>query len=260
MIMLHKYLYGTEGENIVKRLMAVLVGLLMLGVVTNSGLAAEKSADKSYKGEITGLFGNEGIGWVNYRFTDKLELNSLYKDEKLSAGIHYKLNDRFGVKLGALYNTDDSEITGDDSAVTPYGGFDWLLPVGNNTRFMGSYDYDYSGKDWQTYEGYILIEMFPKQYVHAGVRGDVGEGAEEFNYDNDSDPDNKEPLFFIRSDFSWQWNKVGLKVRPLLYVQGDYFHDYDLTYKVNDRCNLMFNFNSKYDKDNKYRVGAQFKF
>jgi hypothetical protein len=245
---------ATEGENMVKRLMAVLIGLLLLGVVATSGLAAE---EKSYKGEITGLFGNEGIGWGSYRFTDKLEFEGCYEDEKLNAGLHYSLNDRFGVKLGALYHINNS---GDDSAVVPYGGFNWLLPVGNNTRFVGSYDYDYSGKDWQTYEGYIRIEMFPKQYVHAGVRGDAGEGAEEYDYNNDGKADNKEPIFFIRGDFGWQWKKVGLRLRPVLYVQGDYFHDYDLTYKINDRWNLMLNVNSLYDKDNKYRAGAQFKF
>jgi len=241
----------------VKKLISVLFILAMLGGIAVTTQAAESN----YKGELALLGGNVDTGWFKYQLTDNLNTTLFYDEELLRGGLQYQFGDRFGVKAGVLYDSEATDNNPDASETIPYGGINWNLPIGENTRLIGYYDYDYQGEDWQTYEAAIRVELFPKQYVQVGVRGDVGDGVEEiYDYDDDADADNTEAMFFIRGDFGWNWNKVSLKLRPLLYVQGVYLHDYDLTYKINDKWNIMLNVNSLYDKETKYRGGIQFKF
>lgn len=241
-------------QDSVKKLFSVLLSLVMAGGIA----VAAQAAEPDFKGEVAGLIGNESTGWVNYQFTKHIKATLFYDDELLRAGAQYQFGDRVGIKAGMTY---DSDVAAGDSETNPYGGINWNVPLGVNTRLMGYYDYDYSGKDWQTYEATLRVEMFPNQFVQVGVRGDAGDGAEHYtNYDDNADVDNTEAMFFLRGDFGWQWRQMTFKIRPLLYVQGVYLHDYDVMYKVNDRCNVMLNINSLYDKELKYRAGVQFKF
>ncbi|HEY8463194.1 MAG TPA: hypothetical protein VIM29_04110 [Bacillota bacterium] len=242
-----------------KKVVSVLLMLMLLGGVPVLTRAAEAGS----KGELVGLAGNVDAGWFNYQLTNNLKATLLYDEELLRGGFQYQFGEKFGIKAGMLYDDDLSDnVLSDTSKTHPYAGINWNLPFGNNTRLIGYYDYDYRGKEWQTYEAAVRVEMFPNQYIQVGVRGDAGDGVEPiYNYDDDlSDVDNTEALFFLRGDFSWTWKKLSLELRPLLYVQGTFLHDYDLKYKVNDQWSIMFNMNSLYDKETKYRGGVQFKF
>jgi hypothetical protein len=251
-----------EGANGVKKLFSVLFFGLMLGGITLVTWAAETAPAK---GDIALLFGNEDAGWFNYQVTPNLQAFIQSDEEDFArAGVSYRINEYFGFKAGMTYDNDLKYEAEGQSETNPFGEFNWDLPVGNNTRFVGKYDYDYFREKWQTYEAFIRVEMFPHQYVHTGIRGDLGDWADEYDLNSEDDEpngaDNKEMLIFIRGDFSWQWKKVGLRLRPLLYVQGTWLHDYDLTYKINDKTNILFNMNSLYDKKEKYRMGLQYKF
>jgi hypothetical protein len=253
-----------EGANGVKKLLSVLFLGLMLGGTTVVTWAAEVAP----KGEAALLFGNENAGWVNYQVTKDLQFFvQSDEDDFARTGISYRLGDHFGAKAGMTYDNISPDsyhpTVAGQSKTNPFGEFNWDLPVGNNIRFSGKYDYDYYGKDWQNYEAVIRVQMFPNQYVYSGVRGDFGDGAMEIDLDsedNEINADNKEPIIFIRGDFSWQWKRVGLNLRPVLYVQGTWLHDYDLSYKINDKMSVLLNFNSLYDKKEKYRAGIQYKF
>lgn len=239
-----------------KKLISVLFILTLLGTVAVTTRAADSS-----RGELALLGGNVDAGWFKYQLTDNFNSILFYDEELLRGGLQYQFGERFGVKAGVLYDSKATDSDPDASETIPYAGINWNFPIGENTRLIGYYDYDYQGEDWQTYEAAIRIEIFPQQYIQVGVRGDAGDGVEEIcNYDDNPDPDNTEAMFFIRGDFGWNWKKVSLKIRPLLYVQGIYLHDYDLMYKINDNWNIILNVNSLYDKDVKYRGGIQFKF
>jgi hypothetical protein len=253
-----------KGANGVKRLLSGLFFALLLGGTTLMTWAAATTPDK---GEAAVLFGNEDAGWVNYQINEGLQVFINSDEEDFArAGLSYRLNECFGVKAGMTYDNIPADsnhptVSG-QSKFNPFGEFNWSLPVGNNTRFIGKYDYDYFGKDWQTYEAFIRVEIFPRQYVHAGVRGDMGDGAAEYDLykANNEAADNKEMMIFIRGDFGWQWKRFSLKLRPLLYVYGTWLHDYDLAYQINDKMSVLFNMNSLYDKEEKYRLGLQFQF
>lgn len=237
-------------EVSVKKLFSILLSLVMAGGIA----VAARAAEPAYKGEVAGLVGNESTAWFNYQVSKNIATTLFYDDEMLRVGARYQFGDRLGIKAGMTY---DSEPAADVSETNPYGGINWNMPLGSNTRLIGYYDYDYRGKDWQTYEAALRIEMFKNQFVQVGVRGDAGDGVVITDFDG---VDNKEAMFFLRGDFGWEWRKMTFKIRPLLYVQGTYLHDYDVMYKLNERCNIMLNINSLYDKDLKYRAGVQFKF
>jgi hypothetical protein len=233
--------------------------ILMLGTMLGGAATATLAAETDSKGEVAALLGSEDIGWFNYQLNNNFQFFAEVEEDFARSGFGYQWGESFSLKAGATY--DDTPLSG-ESEVNPFAVCNWTLPFGNNTRFMGKYAYDYDGKDWQTYEAFIRVEIFSKQYVRVGVRGDLGDGADKYDYDSDDDDDadNKEMMIFLRGDFEWEHKRFGLKLRPILYVQGIWLHDYDLTYKVNDRWNILINANSLYDKEMKYRTGVQFKF
>lgn len=249
----------TEGVNGVKKWFVILFsGLMLGGVATATWAAAPGSAAKV---DAALLFGNENAGWINYQMTPNFQL-FVQSDEDDSArlGLGYRLGKYFGIKAG-MYYKEDPEFEAEKT--NPFGEFNWDMPLGKNyTRFIGKYAHDYYGEKWQTYEAAIRVEIFPGQYIYSGIRGDRGNWAAQYDLNDDDDEvaDNKEALIFIRGDFGWQGKKFGLKLRPYLYVQGIWLHDYDLTYQINEKTNLLFNMNSLYDKERKYRLGVQFKF
>jgi hypothetical protein len=251
-----------EGADGVKKLLSVLfLGLMLVGVTMVTWAAETIPA----RGEVAYLCGNEDAGWFNYQMTKNWQaFVQSDKEDLIRAGLSYRINEYFGLKTGMTYDNDLKYEEEGQSKTNPFAEFNWSLPVGNNTRFIGKYDYDYFGEKWQTYEAAIRVEMFSHQYVHAGIRGDLGDWADQYDLNSDDndddDADNKEMMIFIRGDFGWQWKRLGLKLRPLLYVYGTWLHDYDLTYKINDKTNILFNMNSLYDKKEKYRLGVQFKF
>jgi hypothetical protein len=244
----------------VKKWFVILFLGIMLGGVSAVTWAAAPAPET--KVDAAFLFGNENAGWINYQASNNFQV-FVQSDEDDSArlGLGYRLGKYFGVKAGLSYN-GDPEFEAEKT--NPFGEFNWDMPVGhNNTRFIGKYDFDYYGEKWQTYEAAVRVEIFPKQYVYSGIRGDRGDWAAHYDLNHDDDEvkaDNKEALIFIKGDFGWQWKKFGLKLRPLLYIQGIWLHDYDLTYQINQKTNLIFNMNSLYDKKEKYRLGVQFKF
>lgn len=224
-----------------------LLGLTLIFLLT--GIAAQvQAAETSYKGEVTGLLGNEALGSLKYSLSDALKLDALIERENLRTGLHYQLSDQLGVKAGVAYNLDQKETIG-------YGGFDYKIPFGANLKIVGFYDRNYQGKDWSRYEAALRIEMYPQQFLLAGVKGDDGKGALIYDFNTD-----EEPLFFIRGNFAWQWKKLNIKVDPTLYVQGYFFNDYTFTYNVSDRTNLVLNVNNQYNDGIKYRAGIQMKF
>lgn len=237
-----------KGINLLKRLsIGLLVILLLCGVF--SLVLAEES---NYQGEVTALVGNDhsSIGWMKYHLTDQLDFTALYDDEyeAFKAGVEYDFTDRFGVMAGIRYDFNDKNTIG-------YGGFDFVIPFASNLELSGYYDYNYAGENWSRYETAIRIEMYKGNYLYAGVRGNRGSGAPIYDYNKDN-----EALLFMRGDFSWQFGKFGLHLKPLLYIQGEYFHNYDLKYTINDHTNFILNINSLEDQELNYRAGIEFKF
>ena len=224
---------------------SLLVLLLICGF--SSVVLAE---DSNNKGELTLLGGtkNGSMGQLKYQLTEKIELNALYEDqyEALKLGIDYHFTDHFGVKLG---------VRADDNDTVGYAGLNYSIPFGTNLQLSGFYIYNDMGDKWGRYESAVRIEMYPQNYLYAGIRGDSGSGVKPYDYNTDN-----EALLFMRGDFKWQFGKFDLNLRPLLYVQGDYFHDYDLKYSLNDRTKLVLNINSLYDQETRYRAGIEFKF
>ena len=220
-------------------------------------------AEESNKGVFTALAGNKSLVQGSYQLTDNLRLNAdmgeIYsyleklndnkKDYFFRTDLHYQITDWLGVKVGGRYDSDPSETT-------PYGGLDFFAPFGSsNLKLTGYYDYNYQGKDWTSYEWAWRIEMYPNQFLYAGVRGDSGTGFKHYSYNTVNDP-----LFFIRGDFNWQSSKFGLNFRPLLFATGYILTDTTLKYNLNDRTKMVLNISDYYDHDLKYRLGLQYKF
>jgi len=229
----------------VKKIYIGLLTLLLLGGLTTAALAAETS-----KSELALLSGTKesSTGWYKYQFNQSWSFATIYEDENLKTGLNYAFSDRFQFKFGVNHDFDEAKNFG-------YGGIGFTLPFGNNLKFTGFYDYNYRDEEWNRYETAIRIEAFPGQYLFAGVRGETGSGAPEYDYNTE-----KEALLFMRGDFSWQIKKFSINIRPLLHIKGEYFHDYDFKYQINDRASLVLNMNSLYDQEIKYRFGAEFKF
>jgi len=205
-------------------------------------------AEKDYKGSITALVGNESLLEGSYRLSDRMSLVGDYEDHIFRAGVDYDWSDKFGVKLGVRY--DD----GDGSAVA-YGGFDFEVPFGTNLELSGFYNYNYEAEKAGDYEAYIKIEMYKNQFLNAGVMGYAGSGAPIYDYN----PKN-EALLFVRGDFSWQFNKFGIALRPVLLIEGEFFHDYDFTYQASERLQWVLNINDLDDQELRYRVGVSYQF
>jgi hypothetical protein len=246
-------------QTLVKKITIIFTILLLLGITIPA--QAEENVSK---GDFIGLVGNKSLVQGNYKLTNNLTLNgelgelSDYlednkyggdKDNFLRTDLHYQITDWLGVKMGGRYDSETSETI-------PYGGFDFVTPFGSsNIKFSGFYNYNYEGKDWANYEFAWRIEMYSHQYIYAGVRGDNGDGIVRYSYNTENDPQ-----FFLRGDFRWEGKKYSMNFRPLLYATGEVFTDTSFKYTLNDRTNIVLNFNDYYDHDMKYRMGIEHKF
>ena len=242
-----------------KRIITVFTAMLLLLSIAISSHAEEDT----YKGEFKGLAGNKSLVQSSYKLTDNFTLNGdlqevsdeqakqYYGGEQdyfLRADLRYQINDWLGIKVGGRYDSAPSETI-------PYGGLDFNKPFGtSNIRLSGYYNYNYEGKDWANYELAWRNEMYAHQYLYAGVRGDAGDGFKPYDYNEENDPQ-----FFLRGDFTGQWKKFGLNMRPLLYASGEMLMDVTFRYNLSDRTNIALNFNDYYDHDPKLRLGIEYK-
>lgn len=236
-----------------RKIACVLVTLcLLVGI----GFAAHAEGEKP-QNEVILLGNEEGFGSAKFYLTDKFSITGVYEDELLKAGLRYDLSERFGIKVGEVYNHDIEDTF-------TYGGFDFMVPFGNNLNVYGMYDANYMGEDWNRYEAALKIQMFNNHNIYAGVRGDTGDGVPEMKYNEEH---LEGPHLFLRGDFSWYWKKVTLSLNPLLYVKGYYYHDYTFKYHLKENANIVLNVNNfDYNSNNsndgklKYRAGFEFKF
>ncbi len=238
-----------------KKIIFVLVTFcLLLGIPLAVCAEGEKPQN-----ELTLLANDGGFGSGKFYFTDKFSITGVYEDELLKAGFDYDFSERFGIKLGQVYNHDT-----EDSFT--YGGFDFILPFGNNLNIYGAYDANYRGEDWNEYEVALQIQMFKNHYIYAGVSGDNGDGVprSQMKYNEER---HEGPHMFLRGDFSWYWKKASISLNPLLYVKGYFYHDYTFRYHLKENANLVLNVNNlDYNKnssdptDIKYLAGLEFKF
>lgn len=205
---------------------------------------------KSYRGSITALAGKDPDSLVrgNYQITDALQFTGDYEDQVFRGGFDYDFSDHFGIKAGVRYDHDDDSTTN-------YGGFDFSIPFGTNLELNGFYDMNYEGDHWNRYETVVRIELYKNHFLDAGVMGNDGSGIEIYDYNPDNDA-----MLFLRGDFNWKFGKFGLRLQPVLSVEGKLFHNYDVTYDLNERLNLAFNMDSRYDRDTRYRAGIGVKF
>lgn len=209
---------------------------------------AQTAESPQYQGVISGLLGNQNSFTGSYGWNGQLDLETAFQDDRLKAGLHYQVSEAIGIKAGLRYDFP----TGQSSA---YEGFDFLIPFGTNLKLSGFVDQNYEGANWTRYETTVRIEAFPNQYIFAGVRGDWGNGAPIYDY-----RPTQEAILFLKGDFGWNWGKVGLDLDPVLYVEGFWFHDYTLSYHMNDRTSLLVNVDSRYDRTVKYQAGLSYKF
>jgi hypothetical protein len=245
----------------VKRLAICLATMLLLLSITMSAQAGENN----YKGEFISLLGNKSIVQGSYQLTDKLRLNGdleelssdlenfkyqSQKDYFLRTDLHYQIANWLGIKIGGRYDSAPGETI-------PYGGLDFLIPFGDNDlKFTGFYDYNYQGKDQTSYETALRIQMYEHFYIDAGVRGDGGSGfTRPYIYNKENDP-----LFFIRGNYTKQWGKFNIELRPLVFVIGEVMYDTNFKYNLNDRTNIVLSVGDYYDRETKYRLGFQYKF
>ena len=232
------------------------VGLLVLILLMGISFAAQAVDQKQSDAVV--MMGEDPYALVNLSLSPKLELTTRYDtseaEDSLKLGVIYQFSDRFGLQAGVRY---DTEAVDPESELLGYGGFNYSLPLGNNLRVTGFYTNNYEDEDWVRYESAIRIQMYPDHYLYVGVRGDTGDGAKAQAYSYNPD---QEPLVFMRGDFSWQWNKFSINLRPLLHIKGSAFHDYDFKYAFNDQSTLVLNMSSLYDRDIRFRLGLQYKF
>ncbi len=225
---------------------------LLVGIAFAAHAEGEKPLN-----EVVLLASDEGFGSGKFYLTDKFSITGVYEDELLKAGVRYQPSDRFGIKFGQVYNHDTEDNF-------TYGGFDFVIPFGNNLNIYGMYDSNYKGEDWDSYETAIKIQMFPNHFIYAGVRGDTGDSVPDMKYNEEH---REGPHLFLRGDFSWYWKKASLSLNPLLYVKGYYYHDYTFKYHLKENAsfvlnmnNFDYNINNSNKSDIKYLAGLEFKF
>ncbi len=247
-----------------KKIASIIVIVLLLGIAIPGITIPAWAEENTSKGDFNVLIGNKSLVQGDYKITDKLTLNGeagevsdyvsekKYNDERdyyLRTDLRYQANSWFGIKLGARYDSQPEETI-------PYAGIDFETPFGtSNLRLTGFYNYNYEGKDWSNYEIAWRIEMYKHQYIFAGIGGNDGDGFKPYSYNTENDPE-----FFLRGDFTGAWSKFSLNFRPLLYASGEIFTDTKFRFALNNRTNLILNFNDYYDHDMKYRLGIEHKF
>jgi hypothetical protein len=233
----------------VKKIGIVLTVAVLLAVAACPALAA---VERSYRTELGLMGGNDGRAWAGLWLGKSLQFNFLYEDEVYRSGFLWQPSANFGLKLGSRYDPDAEEA---DS----YAGIDFKIPFGNNLQFAGWFDYNYTGPEWSRYEAAVRIEMFKNKFIHAGVRGDSGDGfvPYDFNLEND-------PAIFLKGELGWSLKegKFDIQLRPMLYIKGTYFHDYDFAYNFgkNRKTSLLIKIDSLYDTELHYSAGLRWRF
>ena len=242
----------------------LLTTLLAITMTISFGLAA--LAAEAGHGEVKGLVGRDGIGEVNYNLTNQFSVIGNYQNDAYRAGIKYQPSQQIALTVGDRYDQNTKDTN-------PYAQMDFSIPFGTNLKIVGFYDYNYLGQNWDRYETAIRIQMYPNAFLYAGVWGDDGADAPGYVYKTDTlsaasvNQTNrvgeavKGPFLFLRGDFDWQWkSKYELRLQPMLNIGGQFFHDYDFKYIINDQTKLVFNVNSQFDQIARYRVGVEYKF
>lgn len=230
--------------------------LLILCLVLGSAVAA-RAEEQKLRNKVVLLGNDDGYGFAQFYLSDKFSVTGIYEDELLKAGFRYDPSERFGIKVGQVYNHDtEKDFT--------YGGIDFIMPFGNNLNIHGSYDSNYRGENWNSYEAALQIQMFKGHFIYAGVRGDTGKGVPIMEYNEEH---REGPHLFLRGDFNWNWKKVSLSLNPLLYVKGYYYHDYTLKFHLKENADIVlnvnnydYNINDSDDEDIKYRAGFEYRF
>jgi hypothetical protein len=240
-----------EGDYHVKKLGIIAVVSMLLIVAVSPVLAAE---ERSYRSEFGVMGGTDSQAWVSLWMGKSLQFSVLYNKDDADAiyrgGFLWQPSANFGLKLGSRYDPDTGESDG-------YTGINFKIPFGNNLQFAGWADSNYEGPDWVRYEVAVRIEMFKNQFVLAGVRGDSGDGFIPYDYNLQNDPS-----IFLKGDINWTTKneKFTLQLRPLLYIKGTYFHDYDFAFNFNKKTSLILNYNSLYDTEPNYSAGLRWRF
>lgn len=237
-----------------KKIACILVTFCLL---VGTGLAASAEGEKPLN-EVMLLANDGGFGSAQFYLTDKFSVTGVYENELLKAGLRYDLSERFGLRVGQVYDDNAEESF-------TYGGVDFVLPFGANLNIYGSYDTNYRGEKWDNYEVALKIQMFQDHFIYAGVSGDTGAGVpEDMKYNQER---REGPHMFLRGDFSWYWKKVTLSLKPRLYVKGYFYHDYTFKYHLKENAGIVLNVNNydynKYSsdpRDIKYLAGLEFKF
>ncbi len=241
-----------KGENRMKRIGVIVLTLSMLLGVTALTLAD----NQEQRGNLMVLGGNESALEFNYNLVGNLGVTADFQDytsDILHAGLEYSFGKWLTLKAGAAY---DFAQAPENREVIPYGGAEFAIPFGENQlRLVGFYDANYMGKDWARYQVALQIQMYPNQFLYAGVMGDYGSGAPLNNYNQ-----SQEAKLYLGGKFGWQWGKVGLNLDPILFVTGEMLHDYSLTYSFNQQTDLVLNVNTLYNEELHYRAGVNFKF
>lgn len=237
-----------------RKIASILVTFcLLIGITAVASAEGEKPMN-----EVVLLANDDGFGSGKFYLTDKLSITGVYEDELFKAGFRYQPSERFGIKAGEVYNHDTEDNF-------TYGGIDFMLPFGNNLNLIGLYDTNYKGKDWDSYEATIKIQMFKNHYIYAGVCGDTGDGVpEKMKYNEER---REGPHMFLRGDFNWYWKKVSVELNPVLFVKGYYYHDYTFKYHLKENASIVlnvnnfdYNINNSNDGSIKYLAGFEFKF
>ena len=223
-------------------IISLLITMLMMGT------AGAVWAEDAGKNDLKVILGADGYGTLKLPLSNSFDVDLKYHEDALKTGVYYHLSDKIGIKAGARYDLDAEKTNA-------YGGIDFSIPFGDNLRIAGFYDSGFEGEKWDRYEAAVRIQMYEHHFLYAGVRGEEGKDATVYEYNED-----KQPMLFLRGDFTWQWKQWEVALRPMLHIQGDFFHDYDLKYNVNKDTKLVFNVNSQYEQVAKYRLGFERKF
>lgn len=230
-----------------KKIVCVLLTICFL--MMNAYMVNAEESNKPLN-EVMLLGNDGGFGSAKIYLNDKFSVTSVYEDELFKAGLRYDHSERFGIKAGEVYdhNTEDTFA---------YGGIDFVIPFGDSLNIAGFYDTNYKAKDWDRYETALKIQMFKSHFIYAGIRGDAGDSVPEMEYNEDN---LEEPHLFLRGDFNWNWKKVSINLKPLLYVKGAFYADYTFKYHLKENASLVLNINNQYDSDFNFRGGFEFKF
>ncbi len=226
-----------------KMVFSILCGLILLFP------AVSTQAAEPTKNQITALFGRDLSSFTgNYILSKQFDLAGEYKDNALKAGIAYHWSDAFKITAGVRYEPNQQ-------ATVAFERFDFMLPFGDNLKFDGYYVNNYDGFDWSQYETAFRIEVFDKQYIRAGVRGDFGDGAPRYSYNPDL-----EPFFFLKGNFYWKTGKFDFALQPYLLIRGVWFDDYTVKYYFNQNIALALNYRTDFNQMSYLLGGIQWRF